>query len=230
MQSNSTNPAIGQRRTAMTASETLAAVPSALHDSEELYEVVDGKRVPKTAAVLLDDSDLLYEVVHGKRVELPPMGARETHLLSNLFVALGSFVMARRFGRAEAEMLFLLDAATDLRRRPDAAFVSYERWPRERPVPATAAWQVVPNLAIEVVSPTNTALELLDKVSDYFQTGVQRVWVVFPNQELVYVYNSPTSIRVLERSGELDGEEVLPGFRLPLSDLFEQEPAEAQAP
>jgi Uma2 family endonuclease len=182
------------------------------------------------SVVPLGESESLYEVVDGKRVEVPPMGARETHLGSSLFVLLGSFVKARRLGRAECEMLFLLDAETDLQRRPDVAFVSYERWPRERPVPTTAAWQVIPNLAVEVVSPTNTAPEVLRKVREYFRAGVQRVWVVYPDEEQVYVYSSPTSIRVLERSGELDGEEVLAGFHLPLSELFEEEQAQQQAP
>jgi Uma2 family endonuclease len=181
-------------------------------------------------AVPLGDSEALYEVVDGQRVELPPMGARETHLGSNLLVLLGSFGKAQRLGRTEGEMLFLLDAEAGLERRPDVAFVSYERWPRHRPVPTTAAWQVVPNLTVEVVSPTNTAAEVLRKVREYFRAGVQRVWVVYPDEEQVYVYSSPTSIRVLERSGELDGEEVLPGFRLPLSELFEHAGADEQAP
>jgi Uma2 family endonuclease len=186
--------------------------------------------VSKTPAAILYDSEVLYEVVNGKRVELPPMGARECHLAAYLVGFLWPFVRAQHLGRVESELLFLLNAELDMQRRPDVAFVSYKRWPHERLVPATAAWQVVPNLAVEVVSPTNTAYEVLDKVSEYFQTGVQRVWVVYPNVEQVYVYSSPTSIRVLDRSAELDGEEVLPGFRLPLSELFEREQVEEQQP
>ncbi len=140
----------------------------ALDDGEELYEVVDGKRVTKTSAVLVDDSEILYEVVDGKRVELPPMGAHECHLAMHLAGVLWSFSQTQRLGRVETEMLFLLDASTDLTRRPDVAFVSYERWPRARPVPRTASWQVVPNLAVEVVSPTNTAPEVLRKVAQIF--------------------------------------------------------------
>jgi Uma2 family endonuclease len=174
-------------------------------------------------------NEMLYEVVDGQRVELPPMGARESHLAMSLAGFLWSFARAQRRGRVETEMLFLLDVKTDLERRPDVAFVSYERWPRERPVPTSAAWQVCPNLAVEVVSPTNTAPEVLRQVREYFQSGAQRVWVVYPDEEQVYVYSSPTSIRVLDRTGELDGEEVLPGFRLLLSEVFEQEEAE-QAP
>ncbi len=185
----------------MTTSGTLAVAEPAtsLADSEDRYEVVDGKRVSSATAVPIDDSDGLYEVVDGKRVELPPMGAREIYLTTDLAGFLWSFVRSQRLGRVVTEMLFLLDADLHLQRRPDVAFVSYARWPRERPVPAAAAWEVVPNLAVEVVSPTNTAFEVLDKVREYFQTGVQRVWVVYPHVEQVYVYSSPASIRVIER-------------------------------
>jgi Uma2 family endonuclease len=207
-----------------------AAPPVPVDDRDKLYEVVDGKIVTEPREVPVDDSEVLYEVVDGKRVELPPMGVHETHLASDLFIALGPFIKSRQLGRAECEMVFVLDAETGLQRRPDLAFVSYERWPRAHPVPRTAAWQVVPNLAIEVVSPSNTMEEVLRKVREYLRAGVQRVWVVLPVEEQVYVYSSPTSIRVLERSGELDGEDVLPQFRLPLSELFEHVQAAEQAP
>ncbi|HJT76993.1 MAG TPA: Uma2 family endonuclease [Gemmataceae bacterium] len=170
--------------------------------------------------------DTLYEVVNGQRVELPPMGAYETDLASVLTQLLGAFARAQNRGRVEAEMLFLIDQAAELQRRPDVAFVSYERWPRNRRVPRTAAWNVVPELAIEVVSPSNTAEGSVVKVQEYFRAGVQRVWVVFPDIEQVYAYDSPTAVRILVRSDELDGDPVLPGFRLPLATLFEAEATE----
>jgi Uma2 family endonuclease len=89
---------------------------------------------------------------------------------------------------------------------------------------------VVPDLAIEVISPTNTAADVLVKVRDYFRAGVRRVWVIYPVEGEVYAYESPTVIRVLQRGDELDGEDVLPGFRLPLATLFEDEPAPPPGP
>jgi Uma2 family endonuclease len=180
---------------------------------------------PPVPAPALDDGDTLYEVINGQRVECPPRGARASDLSSNLSGFLWSFARAQRLGRVEAEMLFLLDSEVDLQRRPDVAFVSSERWPRHQPVPDVAAWPVVPNLTAEVVSPTNTAEQVLAKVRDYFRTGVQLVWVVYPEDESVYVYTSRTAVRILDRTAELDGGDVLPGFRLALEELFEQ-PAE----
>ncbi|MGA9926739.1 MAG: Uma2 family endonuclease, partial [Isosphaeraceae bacterium] len=85
-----------------------------------------------------------YEVVNGKVVEKPVMGVFETWFASELFGWLQRSPGIQEHGRALSEMLFLLDAANDLKRRPDLAFVSHERWARNRPVPRTAAWEVIP--------------------------------------------------------------------------------------
>ena len=178
---------------------------------------------PRTSPAPPADGDVLYEVVDGQIVELPPMGAYPTWIASLLIVPLGAFAQTQGLGRAVVEMLFRIDPTTNLQRRPDVAFVSYERWPRSKRVPEDAAWHVVPDLAIEVVSPTNLAEDLLVKVHEYFRAGVRQVWVVYPVAAQVHVHESPTHIRVLGRGDELDGGPLLPGFRLPLAELFEDE-------
>jgi Uma2 family endonuclease len=75
-------------------------------------------------------------------------------------------------------------------------------------------------LAVEVVSPYDLASEQMDKVVEYFRAGVQLVWVVYPEQGLVYVHESLTQVRGLTRTDSLDGGTVLPGFTLPLATLF----------
>lgn len=169
------------------------------------------------------NNDVLYEVVNGQRLELPPMGAFETDIASILLFYLWQFAKKHGLGKAVGEMLFLLDRIKDLQRRPDVAFVSYKRWPKGRRVPRTNAWEVVPNLAVEVVSASNTADEILTKIREYFEVGVELVWVIYPTEEMVYVYQSPTQIHILKRTQELEGGTILPGFRLPLADLFEEE-------
>jgi len=79
---------------------------------------------------------------------------------------------------------------------------------------------VVPDLAVEVVSENNSANQIQAKIQDYFRCGVRLVWVVYPMQEHVHVYNSPTQIAVAQRTDRLDGGDVLPGFSLPLEALF----------
>jgi Uma2 family endonuclease len=118
-------------------------------------------------------------------------------------------------------MLFRLPLSVSRSRRPDVAFVTFERWPLSRLIPATDnAWDVVPDLAVEVISPSDLAEEILEKVSEYFQAGVRLVWIIYPQQRLAYVHESLTQVRCLSQADELDGGVVLPGFRLPLGNLF----------
>jgi Uma2 family endonuclease len=127
-------------------------------------------------------------------------------------------------GQAVTEVLFHLPLPKERDRRPDAAFVNFQRWAKGRPMPGKEnAWHVVPNLAVEVVSPHDFAEELLEKIEEYFRAGVQLVWVVYPRQQLVHVYESINQIRVVTRTGELDGGVVLPDFRLPLPEIFREE-------
>ncbi|MBL8799356.1 MAG: Uma2 family endonuclease, partial [Planctomycetia bacterium] len=107
-------------------------------------------------------------------------------------------------------------------RRPDGGFVSYKRWSRERPIPERGdAWEVVPNLAVEVVSPHDLVEELFTKLDEYFRAGVEQVWVAYPNHTLIQVFDSLTQVRGLTRNDTLEGGSVLPGFQLPLASLFQ---------
>ncbi|MBX6316528.1 MAG: Uma2 family endonuclease [Isosphaeraceae bacterium] len=164
----------------------------------------------------------LYEVIGAQVVEKPPMGAYEAEIASLLQEILGVFVRANRLGRVVTETLFDLRPHVDRQRRPDVAFVSAERWPFGRRAPRMPAWAIVPDLAIEIVSPSNTATEVLGKLEEYFQAGSRLVWVIYPDQEKIYVYESPTALRVLPADAELDGGAVLPGFRLAVRALFEE--------
>jgi len=172
--------------------------------------------------VVPQDDDILYEVVDDQIVELGPMGAREIWLATVLVVHLTNFVRQHQLGRAVQEMLFDFTAMVKRKRRPDVAFVSYERWPRQRPVPHAEAWEVVPNLVVEVISPSDKGDDILGKVAEYFHIGVECVWVIFTSQAQVYIYESPTQLRILTGTDELYGEPVLPHFRLPLVALFEE--------
>lgn len=168
---------------------------------------------------IIDDEESLYEIVNHERRELARMGAFENLLASILSQYMGMVALRDRCGVVVTETLFLLDAAADLQRRPDIAFVSYDRW-QERTVPRVNAWNVVPDLAVEVVSQTNGAEEIDGKITDYFATGVRLVWVLYPESGRIYVYESPTRVHGLEKTDELDGGNVLPNFRLSIQTLF----------
>jgi Uma2 family endonuclease len=170
------------------------------------------------------DSDALkfYEVVDGEIVENPPMGAKQSVLAAFLQELMAPFARPNGLGRVVTETLFLIDRARNLKRRPDLAFVSAQRWPLRRRVPETEAWDVVPDLAAEVISESNSANSVLIKIEEYFQASVRAVWVIFPAVNKIYVYDSPTRVRILQVGDVLEGGDLLPGFQVALSTLFEE--------
>jgi Uma2 family endonuclease len=175
----------------------------------------------KQDVVQTADEEVLYEVVDDQIVELAPLGAYGVRLATLLTARIETFAQQHQLGRAVQEMLFDLTLTAGRRRRPDVAFVSFDRWPFTRRIPRTEAWEVVANLTVEVMSRTDSVDSLVDKIAEYFHAGVERVWVVFPSQAQVYVYDSPSSVRILTRTDELSGDPILPHFRLPLGELFE---------
>jgi Uma2 family endonuclease len=166
------------------------------------------------------DEAPLYEIVHGERRDVKRWGAFEAALASVLIRHLGECAQTHKLGVVVWNVLFVLNGRLNVQRRPNVAFVSYSRW-RERTPPDTEAWNAMPDLAVEIISPTNLARELDVKITDYFAAGVKRVWVIHPNSGRVYVYASPNDVRVVNRGEELDGGDVLPGFRLAVEALYE---------
>ena len=184
--------------------------------------------MPNAAAPGIIPEESLYEVVDGRVVEKPTT-ARQMWTVAWILGHCLAPSIAGQTGIALAEGLFTLDPARNLKRRPDLAFVSYERWPRRKPI-RDESWAVVPDLAVEVISPSNSADEVVKKVGEYVRAGVRLVWVVYPVERLVYVYRSAVDVRVLQIGDELDGGDVLPGFRRPVRDLFEEEGEAEPAP
>jgi Uma2 family endonuclease len=131
----------------------------------------------RTAAALVrPDADGLYEVIDGVRVELPPTSALAAVIATDLAAELVAFAKPRGLGRTVVEGLFTMPAPVNRNRRPDVAFVSCQRFPLGGVIPPRDnAWDVVPDLAVEVVSPTDHADDLLLKVEEYFRAGVRLV-------------------------------------------------------
>jgi Uma2 family endonuclease len=180
--------------------------------------------------VLAAQDEPLYEIVNGQRVDIPPTSAYAAWLASCLHGRLGHYTEDNGLGTSVTAMLFVLDAEHDLRRRPDVAFVSAARWPLDRALPRTGDWDVVPDLAVEVISPNDVFKDVLAKVREYFHYGVQVVWVIAPEEQQAYVYDSPVKVRILTGPDELTGGEVVPGFRMPLVHLFQHAAAPTIAP
>lgn len=177
---------------------------------------------PVTAEQLyaLPDDGARYELLRGMLVSEPVPGRIHGRTVARLSKLLSNFVDARRLGVVyTGDTGFLLAREPDTVRGPDVAFLSARRekeTENERPYIPGA-----PDLAIEVLSPSDRTSEVLGKVSDYLAAGCRLVWVVSPASEQVSVFRSPFAPRVLARGDTLDGEDVLPGFRVSLAELFE---------
>jgi Uma2 family endonuclease len=117
--------------------------------------------------------------------------------------------------------LVRLALSVDRDRRPHVAFVSTQRI-AEAPQQSASenAWDIVPELMVEVVSPHDLAEEIMERLEEYWAAGAKLVWVVYPTQRLVYVYEALRQVRVLGEADELDGGAVLPQLRIPIAPLF----------
>ncbi len=160
---------------------------------------------------------ILCELINGTLVE-KTMGAEESFLTMDLVVLLGSYVKLHDLGAMMGP-----DGAVRLMpglvRIPDISFVSWAKLP-DRVYPKDPIPDLIPDLAIEVLSKGNTRREMAQKLRDYFDAGVKLVWFVSPKSRTVSVYTGAG--RSLKRTEDqtLEGGDVLPGFVLPLRELF----------
>ncbi len=164
------------------------------------------------------DGDRLFEVVHGKRVE-KTLGLVQNRIAAILHSFLAPYCRQQDIGDAVIETMFSIpESGND--RKPDVAFVSFRKWPKDKPLPDVIGWPIAPELAVEVVSPSDKAFDVLEKVHEYFDGGVQEVWQIYSNVKQVWIYKSPADIRVLKTADMLEGDPIIPGFRVLVADLF----------
>ncbi len=161
--------------------------------------------------------DRLYELVDGVLVE-KIMGFPESFLTAELARFLGNFVDKFDLGIV-AGSDGTVRLMPNLVRIPDLSFVSWKQLP-SRKVPSEPIPDLAPNLAVEVLSRGNTKREMDRKLKDYFLAGVELVWFVDPAKRTVRAYTAPDESILLSEDQTLDGGRVLPGFRLPLEELF----------
>jgi len=154
-----------------------------------------------------------YELAEGELISLSPTMPEHHDVRDTLLVALRNFLAGRGLGRVWSEQAFHLFG--DTVRIPDIAFVRAGRSIEPRQLPEGA-----PDLAVEVISPSNTPREIDRRISDYFAAGCRRVWLVYPEHREVYVHGLAG---VVCRRGDelLEDPELIPGFSVKASSLFE---------
>jgi Uma2 family endonuclease len=165
-------------------------------------------------------ADRRFELVRGKPVETPMPNMRHGKICSTFNRLLGNFVEEHDIGHVMSNDSFVkVESDPDTVRGPDVLFVSYERLPKG-PVP-DGLLDVIPELAVEVVSPTNLWTGLFGKVGEYLKAGVKVVVILDPKSETASVYRPGVVQDVLRRGDTLTVPEVLPGFSVPVAKLFE---------
>ena len=159
----------------------------------------------------------LYELVDGTLVE-KGMGHKEAFVAVELSYLLHTFLQQHDLGYCTGAD-DLVRVMPKLVRGPDVAFVSWATRP-ERVVPQEQISDKAPDLAVEILSPSNTRKEMQIKLKEYFLGGVKLVWIINPETRTADVYTAPDAVTAVPADGTLDGGDVLPGFRLPLAQLF----------
>ena len=165
------------------------------------------------------EPDGLFEFVDGHFVE-KTLGASELELANVLAEMLNAYVKPNRLGRVRIEVIFRLKTSPRLDRRPDVAFVSESTWPADRRILPASAWEAVPDLAVEIVSPTNRTNADTQKIHEYFRAGSKAVWVIYPDLATIYVYSNPKTVTILTHGDTLDASPVIPGFTIDLGAFF----------
>lgn len=167
----------------------------------------------------LPDDRMLHELVKGELTTMPPPGAEHGGITARVVGSLIPHVIVRGLGEVLAgDPGFLLTREPDTVRAPDVAFIRRERL-EETGLPR-GYFPGAPDLAVEVISPTDLYTEVEDKVAEWLEHGTRLLFVVNPRRRTVAVYRPNQPVRTLTEADMLDGEDVVPGWSLPIRDLF----------
>ena len=175
--------------------------------------------LPETTTMTLEEfleSDLEgYEYVKGELVPMPPTSGEHGKISVNLILPLSLHVRENRLGD-----IYVSETGFRVGERvlvPDIAFLSADRIPAD----LSKVFQIPPDLAVEVISPTDALHRVVEKAFAYLDAGTQLVWVLEPRSKTVTVYRSETDITLLTRNDTLTGENVVEGFSCQVATLFE---------
>jgi Uma2 family endonuclease len=166
---------------------------------------------------LASETDKQYELVDGEPKEKESESMEHSYIAATVAGELRAYTKSQKSG-------IVLESSASYRmsrgniRKPDVSFVIKERITEKRP--SFAAFEGAPDLAIEVISPTDIWFEIIQKLDEYFSSGCRLVWLISPLDQRILVYRHDQRSQILQLGDVLDGEEVVPGFSMPVADLF----------
>ena len=180
-----------------------------LYTAEEFWEI----------ALLPENADKRLALVDGEIIEMPPSSQINTVIAMRIGSFFNAFVIPRDLGYVTgADGGYTLTVHNA--RQPDVAFISKAR----HPVLEGVAFPIAPDLAVEVISPSESSNDVLKKVQRYIEAGTQLVWTVYPLEQTVYVWTPAPDgglhVKTFGIEDTLDGGDVLPGFTLKVRDIF----------
>jgi Uma2 family endonuclease len=181
--------------------------------------MVTTKSMTAEEFMALPDDGRRYELIEGVLHEVSPGGLEHSGIGIELIWYLSGFVREHDLGRVygpDAGYYFERDPVTV--RAPDVSFIRTDRLPASKERKGFSP--VLPDLAVEIASPGDSPGEIAEKVAFYLDHGVPLVWMTYPQSQSVVAHRSGREPRVFGPSDVLDGEDVVPGFRLPVADLF----------
>jgi Uma2 family endonuclease len=186
--------------------------------------------MPLNEFIQLYDSKGPFEIINGERIPIMPSVAGHNEVLDTLYMALRQHVESLNLGLVRIEATFILPDKYDSNwvegsRTPDLMFIHVDRLTAYRE--AHPDWRqkpylIVPDFVVEIVSPNDSFSKIDEKVDAYLLDGVRLIWVIDPQRRKAIVY-TPDAEQSFHLRGDavLDGEDVIPGFQIVLSKLFE---------
>jgi len=174
--------------------------------ADEFFEIARGRRA---------------ELIRGEVVWMAPAGGEHGFYANEINFPISAHVRSEKLGIVcTAETGFTIAHNPSTVRAPDVAFVSNEKLQSIGGKPPKKFWPFAPDLAVEVVSPGDTAEEIETKVQEWFDGGAREVWVAYPRTRTIHLHRSVSEVVVLHESDTLTGGNVLPGFECPVAEIF----------
>ena len=179
------------------------------------------KTRPMTAEEFLNmpDDGFRHELIMGELVEMPPPGQYHAEIGSIVDGSLGPHVRGARIGKVYTEYGYILSFGPDTVRAPDLSFISRERL--EAIGETRGYWPGAPDLAIEIISPSDRYTDVADKVQEWLDAGARMVVVINPRNRTVEIHRSNGDVEILAEGDTLDGAEVVPGWRIAVAEIFD---------
>jgi Uma2 family endonuclease len=177
-----------------------------------IYTADDLERLP--------DDGWRYELVQGELRKMAPAGHDHGRIVGTFSIELGRYIRDHKLGAVYgAETGFVLTHNPDTVRAPDMAFVAQERV--NTPTSKEGYWPGAPDLAVEVISPGDSYAEVEENVADWLNAGTRMVMVINPRTRWVTVYRTGNSAQVYKEDDMLDAGDVVPGWTIPVREIFE---------